>query len=784
MGRRLFVGLLALLIVLTGCSDEGGATLSEAYAEEAIVFYYADWDTVDIVYELGGNWTGATLDAACGNWFTTTVNLNGADSMPAAFNDGGDVWDNNGGANYTIPVGVSTLRDGTLSTNADSPCDEPTEPDPTDPTEPGLPTIPAADFTLGVIYSAEASTFSIWSPDSSDVVLNLDGSSYAMTKIADTNGYTDVYSVTVPGDHNLKPYNFSVAGQISRDPYGVMVEGGTDNNIVLDLAQTELPNGWSPRPPLEDRVDSVIYEVHVRDFTIDASSGVPAAERGTFAGMTRGGTTVNGAGARATGIDHLVDLGVTHVQLLPIFDFGPCSPQIVAENPDCYDWGYAPVNYNVPEERYSLVQGDYEARVREFKTLVDEFHKRGIRVVMDVVHNHTFSKDDLGKITDKYYNDIDLSATGNSLDEENEMVARFIQDSLEYWVREYNIDGFRFDLMGVFDTDVVGEWGRHLNETFPNRNLLIYGEPWTGNPDPDEREHVRFGSVGTIADAHIGVFNGAFRDALKNTQNRAGGTGGFIFNQGTADSSFGAFDPNDTWADGLGKGAISVGMKASPIENLPATVLPNLWNAEFTVEPEQTMNYVDIHDDLNLADKVTAWAEDNGQAGNDAYLGRIQEFGLGIVLTSQGVPVLHGGSEMRRTKDGDPDSFISPDSVNKFDWNLLVENQTTADYVKKIIALRKAHPGFRFETRSSIADNVRSDQRSDSLVYTLIDSSANDDTWSQILIIYNSAGDEVVDLPAGEWTVVLEDSSPLDTERTVSGSVTATGTAVTVLYQD
>ena len=235
---------------------------------------------------------------------------------------------------------------------------------------------------------------------------------------------------------------------------------------------------------------------------------------------------------------------------------------------------------------------------------------------------------------------------------------------------------------------------------------------------------MRFGSVGTIADAHVGVFNGAFRDALKNTQNRDGGTGGFIFDQGTADSSYGAFDPNDTWADGLGRGAISVGVKASPIETLPATVLPNLWNAMFTVEPEQTINYVDVHDDLNLADKVTAWAEDNGQTGNDAYLGRIQEFGLGIVLTSQGVPMLHGGSEMRRTKQGDPNSFISPDSINKFDWNLLNENQTTADYVKKIIALRRSHPGFRFDTRSAIQTNVKSDQRSASLVYTLIEFSS------------------------------------------------------------
>lgn len=770
---RLLLGLIS--IILASCSGGVQNTLSTAATTDATVYFYTGtngWDKTDIVYQLDGTWTGAAMEAACTDWVRKTVALGVAASIPAAFNNGTD-WDNNGGANYTIPGGITTLRDGVLKTDAASPCED-------NPNPPELDT----GFTLGVMYSPDASTFSVWSPDSADVVLNLNGRGYPMSKIADTNGYTDVYSVTLEGDHNLEPYNFQIGGQTSRDPYGVMVQAGTDNNIVLDLAQTVLPGGWSPTPPLKNRVDSVIYEVHVRDFTVDASSGVPTAQRGTYAGMTRTGTTVNGsANSLKTGIDHLVDMGVTHVQLLPVFDFGPCSPAQVAANPDCYNWGYAPVNYNVPEERYSQTPNDYEGRVREFKAMVDAFHQRGIRVVMDVVHNHTFSKDDLGKITQKYYNDVDLSGTGNSLDETEPMVARFIQDSLEYWVREYNLDGFRFDLMGVFDTDVVGEWGHYLNETFPERNLLIYGEPWTGAEDSEQRQHVRFGTVGTIADAHVGVFNGAFRDALKNSKNREGGTGGFIFNQGTEDSSFGAFDPSETWSDGLGRGAISVGVKGSPLKELPATVLPNVWDAMFTAAPEQSVNYADVHDDLNLADKVAAWAEDNGQTGNPAYLGRIQEFALGTVLTSQGVPLLHGGSEMRRTKQGDANSFESPDRINRFDWNLLSENASTYNYVKKVIAIRKAHPGFRFTTWPGVDKSVKSDQRSASLVYTLIDSAANGDTWNQTLVILNSGSDEIVTLPPGSWNVALENSSPAGGERSVSGSVMAAGTAVTILYQ-
>jgi pullulanase len=701
--------------------------------------------------------------------------------MAAAFNNG-TLWDNNNSANYTINAGLSTVKDGTVTSNAPSPCGTTTTPPP--PPPPTTPSV-SAPARLGVIYTATQSTFSLWSPDSSNVVLNLNGATYPMVKAADANGYTDVYAVTVPGNHHLKTYNFQVNGTTTRDPYGVMVQPGTDNNVVLDLSQTALPGGWAPTPALANRTDSVIYETHVRDLTIDASSGVPAAQRGTYAGMTAAGTTVNGqAGAPKTGIDHLVDLGVTHVQILPIYDFGSCSPSQVASNPNCYNWGYDPINYNVPEERYSQTPNDPVARVREFKAMIDGFHKRGVRVVMDVVYNHTLSKDVLGNITQKYYNPTDMSGTGNSLDGSQPMVARMIRDSLDYWVREYNIDGFRFDLMGVFDTNVANGWGTYLNATYPNRNLLLYGEPWTGGiPDPQESQHVRYGSVGTIANAHIGVFNGAFRDAIKNSKNDSGGSGGFIFNQDTPDGGFGPYNSGSKWPSGLGKGAMSLGVKGSPLISLPATQQSNVWTPMFTSAPEQSMNYADIHDNLCLADKVTAWAADNGQSGNAAYLGRLQEFALSIVLTSQGIPILHGGSEMGRSKNGDANSYQSPDSVNSFKWGLLSTNPQIYAYVKKLISLRRTHPGFRFTTWSGVDSNVQSDQRSASLVYTLINSGANGDGWSKTLLIYNSGGDQAVTLPAGNWSVAAEGSSAPTPERVVSGSVTAAGTSITLLHQ-
>ncbi|MES2739912.1 MAG: carbohydrate binding domain-containing protein [Pseudomonadota bacterium] len=744
-----------------------------ALAHSATVYYKAppDWRQVNIHYGINGNWTGepgVDMAGACVGWRSKTVELGEATSWQAAFNDGAGHWDNRGGADYQLGTGTVSIDGGHIGTG--NPCAASDEP-----------------FRLGVMYRPTQSTFSIWSPDSANVALELNGKRYAMNRIADVNGYTSVYSVTVDGDHHLAPYHFHVNGVTSRDPYGVMVQAGSDNNIVLDLSRTALPGGWSPTPALAQRVDSVIYETHVRDFTVDASSGVPAAQRATYAGLTLAGTTVNGVpGAPSTGIDHLVEMGITHLQILPVFDFGSCTPADVASRPDCYDWGYSPVNYNVPEERYSLTPNDYVGRVREFKAMVDRLHRRGIRVVLDVVYNHTLSKDVLGNISGAYYNATDMSATGNSLDASQPMVARMIRDSLEYWVKQYNVDGFRFDLMGVFDTSVVADWGRHLNATYPERNLLLYGEPWNGGiADPLERQHVRYGSVGTIADAHIGVFNGAYRDAIKNANNSGGGRGGFIFNQGATDSGFGAYDPGSKWPGGApGLGAISAGVKGSPLYSLPATQLPNIWDAMYTAAPEQSINYVDVHDDLCLADKVAAWAADNGQSANTGYLNRLQQFAMSMVLTSQGIPLLHGGSEMQRTKQGVSNSYQSPDSINAYDWHLLNTHQATYQYVRKLIALRKAHAGFRFNSWDGIERHVQADQRSASLVVTTIDGAANGDDWNREMLIFNSGADQEISLPPGQWRVAVEKSSADEgKERVVDGSVTAAGTAITVLHQ-
>jgi len=613
--------------------------------------------------------------------------------------------------------------------------------------------------SLGAEYSSTATTFAIWSPDSSDVGLVVDGVGYTLPRVADQLGYTGIYGIELPGDLHGAEYYFTIDGVPVRDPYGKMALPNQDVNIVMDMSRTDPVGGWVAPPPLVEREDAVIYEIHIRDFTIDLTSGVSAANRGKYLGMVEGGTSYQGV---TTGIDHLKELGVTHVQILPFYDFSTCSDPA---DTSCYNWGYDPRNFNVPEERYATTT-DYIERVREVKTMINEFHRAGIRVIMDVVYNHTFDYEMFENISMQYYTDTDLSGTGNSIDANVPMVGRMIRDSLDYWTREYRLDGYRFDLVGIFDHDEYGDWGRYLNEQFPDRNLLLYGEPWNGYAsDPREAERVRLGTIAREEIGHVGVFNPKYREAIKGN-NDDGYGGGFAFNQG------------EIWAMDFGSRA---GIRYT---NDPDQVI-DLWDPMFATDPEQTINYISAHDNLALRDKILAWAAVNGIPSDSDYLRRIQNFANGIVLTSQGIPFLHGGVEMLRDKDGDHNSYKSPDSVNKIRWNWKIDNADTYDYYRDAIALRKAHPGLRMNTWEEIDQHVTTSRYADEVLVTDIDASANGDSWSRILVIYNSGGDVSYPLPSGTWKVAMEKNDPsAGNGRTVSGSVIAEGTAVTVLYQE
>lgn len=617
--------------------------------------------------------------------------------------------------------------------------------------------------SLGAVYDSAKTTFSIWSPDSSNVKVKLNGATYSLSPTANFNNYDDIYQVTVPGNHHLKTYEFYINNKSVRDPYGKMVIPNTNTNIVMDMTKTSLSGGWSATPELAEREDAIVYEVHVRDFTIDSSSGVTANKRGKFLGMVEAGSTYQGV---KTGIDHLKELGVTHVQLLPVYDFSTCSDPA---DETCYNWGYDPRNYNIPEDRYSQTPYDYVNRVKEFKTMIDEFHKAGIRVVMDVVYNHTYGDEMFEDITGKYFYEQNL-VVGNTIDANQPMVRRMIQDSLEYWVREYNIDGFRFDLIGVFDYDDVAVWGRHINQMFPDRNILMYGEPWLGCfgcNDYREQHRVRLGTIGRIQDSHVGVFNPKYREAIKGANDTGGCNSGDCY----------AFNQGDTWP-------ITAGSRAAIRSTKNAEIVIDSWDAMFAMDPEQSINYVSAHDNLSLRDKIIEWAHANGVSESSTYLRRIQQFSNGIVLTSQGISFLHGGVELMRDKQGAHNSYNLPDSINKYRWQWKVDNADIFNYYKDVIALRNAHPALRLNTWEEIQNHVTTSTPRYGVVVNHIKGRPNNDSWSEIIVIYNSSDNYNFSLPSGTWKVAVEKSDPTQGNgRNVSGSITAEGTAVTVLYK-
>ncbi|UUS34997.1 alpha-amylase family glycosyl hydrolase [Streptomyces changanensis] len=584
----------------------------------------------------------------------------------------------------------------------------------------------------------------MWSPDSSQVSVTVGGQSHPLQP-ADVSGYTGVYQAVVPGNWKNQPYQFRVGNNTVRDPYARMVKPGTTEGIVMDTESITPVGGWAPRPVITKREDAVIYEMNVRSFTIDPSSGVDAAKRGKFAGLTQTGTTHNGV---KTGIDHLKELGVTHVQLLPSFDFNSTVP----------NWGYDPLNYNVPEEQFSQFTAP-EDRVREFQTMVNEFHKNGIRVIMDVVYNHTANKDVFQNITGKYYHQTELSGTGNSLDDGNPMVSRMIMDSLRYWVDTYNIDGFRFDLLGVHQYKNVDQWAKYLQSSFPDRTLQIHGEPWSGGvDDPQQAQKVRYGTTPALAGGHVGVFNGAYRDAVKG---------------GTRDRILGYMGGSSSNAS-----AIALGMRGSPLTTKSTSPLPNPWDPAFAYDPEQTINYVSAHDDLNIWDKITYSGVNGGTTGR---AGQMNRFAAGMVLTSQGIPFFHEGDEFLHSKvvNGDyeaaKNSYEAGDNVNAVQWGEKTTNNATFRYYKDAITLRKNTPALRLGTWDAVKAQMATSVNG-SVVTSAISSRADAPTSHDTVVVYNPTNSPVnVNLPAGTWKKVLDTNGTTD-----STSTTADGLAVTV----
>ena len=478
--------------------------------------------------------------------------------------------------------------------------------------------------------------------------------------------------------------------------------------------------------------------MHHRDFSVHPSSGI--VNKGKFLALTEQGTT-NSTG-ESTGIDHLKELGVTHVHILPSYDYNSVDESNLPSNQ--YNWGYDPFNYNAPEGSYSTNPTDPSTRVREMKEMVKALHDAGIGVVLDVVYNHTANNDDsnFSLTAPGYYyrhrpdgSYSDASGCGNETASERQQMRDYIVNSVKYWAKEYHIDGFRFDLMAIHDVETMNEVAKALKEINPN--IFIYGEGWTAGDSPlpvDQRALKE--NVSKMEG--IAVFSDDIRDAVKGHYSNA------------ADRGFATGKPGN-------EETVKIGIVASTAHPQVEYSKGNNSKFAYATSPQMIINYVSCHDDLMLTDKLAKSMPESSEADRQ----RAARLAQTIVFTSQGTPFMWTGEEIFRDKKGVHNSYKSPDSINAIDWNLKHQNIDQFNYYKELIKLRKAHPAFRMTTAEDIAKHLVFDEidTPNLISYSLIDH-ANGDEWKEIKVIFNGSEEpQTVKVPKGNWTVIAEDGN-------------------------
>lgn len=600
---------------------------------------------------------------------------------------------------------------------------------------------------LELAYTPAQSVFTLWSPGANGVRLNLyasgDGGEpigqYALSSAVD-----GTWRVAVDKDLKGTFYTFQVriGDKWLDETPGIWAKAvGINGNrgAVIDWAETN-PEGWEldKAPELKCFSDIVIYEMHHRDFSVAANSGIK--HKGKFLALAENGTV--GPGGVSTGVDHLKELGVTHVHILPSYDFGSIDESRPEEKQ--YNWGYDPKNYNTPEGSYATQPHEPVARIREFKEMVQNLHRNGIRVIMDVVYNHTYVGDGSNfslTVPGYFYRHnpdgtySDASGCGNETASEREMMRRYIVESVKYWAKEYHIDGFRFDLMGIHDIETMNRVKEELAQVDPT--IFVYGEGWAANDSPLSVEQ-RAVKVNAPRLKEVAVFSDDLRDALK----------GSVFEVNQAGFASGQPDGNmETVKFGI------VGAVQHP-EIDYAQIL--YCQAPYANQPAQVINYVSCHDDLCLVDKLKLSAPSGATAEE---LVKFNKLAQTIVFTSQGVPFMRAGEEMLHSKKGVHNSFESPDSINEIDWSLKEKNKEVFGYYKNLIGLRKAHPAFRIPTAEGIKESLHfmNPEKPGVIAYTLGEH-ANGDTWKNILVVYNGNRKAMeVTLPKKQWNVVCRD---------------------------
>lgn len=616
------------------------------------------------------------------------------------------------------------------------------------------PTYSGEDLELAV--DNNGTHFRLWSPKATDAVVNLyergRGEEAYETLPMKFDAATGTWTASVPEKLYGKFYTFRILynGKWLDETPGVWAKAVGVNGeraAIIDFAKTN-PEGWNldKGPEVKNFTDVIVYEAHHRDLSMSPTSGI--ANKGKFLALTEKDT--KSPQGESTGIDHIKDLGVTHVHILPSYDYNSVDELNLQNN--VYNWGYDPVNYNAPEGSYSTNPSDPTSRVREMKEMIKALHDQGIGVIMDVVYNHTAENDGSNfELTapgyyHRHWDDgsyADASACGNETASDLKQMQDYIVNSVKYWAKEYHIDGFRFDLMAIHDTETMNRVAKELKEINPS--IFVYGEGWTAADSPLQPER-RALKENVSAMENIAVFSDDIRDAVK----------GHYSNE--LDRGFATGKPGN-------EETVKIGIVAATAHPQVDYSKGNNSKFPYAKSPEMIVNYVSCHDDLTLTDKLRkSMSGESEQAMLDAA-----KLAQTIVMTSQGTPFIFAGEEIFRDKKGVHNSYKSPDSINAIDWTNKTLYKDQYEYYKGLTALRKAHPAFRMTTAEDIARHLKFDKidsaKTPNLISYSLTGNANGDEWKEIKVIFNGANESrTVNLPKGNWTVVVKDGK-IDAEN-------------------
>ena len=587
-----------------------------------------------------------------------------------------------------------------------------------------LDDFPTTEESLWLEYSKERTVFKVWSPTAEKVKLNLyekgNGGSILETHqlTVDDQG---VWRKEIFGDLNGTYYTYQIQidGKWLDETPGTYAQAVGVNGkraMVLDLETTD-PEGWETDkgPDIQYPNEAIIYELHIRDMTIHPESG--SSFPGKYLGLVESGT--RGEFDVKTGLDHLKELGITHVHLLPTYDHYSID-ETKLDTPQ-FNWGYDPQNYNVPEGSFSTNPFEAEVRIQEFKQMVKTFHDNGIGVILDVVYNHTgrTENSNFNLENPNYYYRFkedgsysDAAACGNETSSDRPMTQKFIVESVRYWAEEYHLDGFRFDLMGIHDIETMNKVAETVKEVNPN--IFVYGEGWTagGSPLPEEKRALK---KHILQMPQISAFSDDIRDGLK----------GSVFDEKATGFVSGAKGTEESIKFGV------VGSIQHPQIDYSKV---NYSKAPWANEPWQAISYVSCHDNHTIFDKLQVSRRD----ASITQRNEMNKLAAAVVLTSQGTSFLHAGSELLRTKNEEHNSYKSPDSINQINWSLKPKNGDTFNYYKNLIKLRKEHPAFRMTSAEGVRKNLEFKEVRDGLVSYQLKNNANGDSWKTIYVIYNS----------------------------------------------